>query len=296
MENIKDCIVSSRKKNDTRLSAQKAHEQSIQLRLAQLVSDGKTDAQRDDERTQAAMAARAAEGACRAAEDQLRALGTDPRPAVAVWERQLAGVQGDFAQANEKLHNEEGRLHQITERAPYSELAATEEDLAEAQQRLAEEKLHLDAIRLLYETLQECREEVSRLLVEPVRQRAAHTLARIWGTRFSGVEIASDFTPIGVVPYNQTESVPLKEASGGEREQAYFAVRLALADIVFPAGKQLIVLDDVFAATDALRLMRIAAILQEAAQRFQIVVLTCHPERYRGLPQTTFFDLEALTR
>ena len=40
------------------------------------------------------------------------------------------------------------------------------------------------------------------------------------------------------------------------------------------------------------RLARIATILDEAAERFQIVLLTCHPERYRGLPNTEFFDLE----
>ncbi len=32
-----------------------------------------------------------------------------------------------------------------------------------------------------------------------------------------------------------------------------------------------------------------------AAQRLQILILTCHPERYRGLKRATFFDLEALT-
>ncbi|MBI2505772.1 MAG: hypothetical protein HYW07_21365 [Candidatus Latescibacteria bacterium] len=32
----------------------------------------------------------------------------------------------------------------------------------------------------------------------------------------------------------------------------------------------------------------------EAAQRLQILVLTCHPERYRGLKGASFFDLEAV--
>ena len=39
---------------------------------------------------------------------------------------------------------------------------------------------------------------------------------------------------------------------------------------------------------------RITTILDEAAERFQIVLLTCHPERYRGLPNAHFFDLETL--
>ncbi len=52
--------------------------------------------------------------------------------------------------------------------------------------------------------------------------------------------------------------------------------------------------DDVFTYTDTTRLTRIATILDEAAERFQIILLTCHPERYRGLPNAEFFDLEQI--
>jgi hypothetical protein len=41
---------------------------------------------------------------------------------------------------------------------------------------------------------------------------------------------------------------------------------------------------------------RIAAILDEAAERFQIVLLTCHPKRYRGLPKAESVDLEHATK
>jgi len=34
-------------------------------------------------------------------------------------------------------------------------------------------------------------------------------------------------------------------------------------------------------------------VLEEAAQRLQILILTCHPERYRGLKRAAFFDLES---
>ncbi len=91
------------------------------------------------------------------------------------------------------------------------------------------------------------------------------------------------------------DAVSLDQISGGEREQVYFAVRMALADVAFTNERQLVVLDDVFTYTDTPRLARIATILDEAADRFQIVLLTCHPERYRGLPNAKFFDLEAIT-
>jgi uncharacterized protein YhaN len=74
----------------------------------------------------------------------------------------------------------------------------------------------------------------------------------------------------------------------------YLATRLALADVLARDERQLVALDDVLTATDAGRLARVMTILEEAAQRLQILILTCHPERYRGLKGASFFDLEAV--
>jgi len=49
------------------------------------------------------------------------------------------------------------------------------------------------------------------------------------------------------------------------------------------------------AQKDTGRLARVMNVLEEAAQRLQILILTCHPERYRGLKHAAFFDFEALT-
>lgn len=88
----------------------------------------------------------------------------------------------------------------------------------------------------------------------------------------------------------------VKQMSGGEREQIYLAARLALADVLARGERQLVVLDDVLTATDAGRLARVMGVLEEAAQRLQVLVLTCHPERYRGLTGANFVDLEAVVR
>jgi exonuclease SbcC len=57
-----------------------------------------------------------------------------------------------------------------------------------------------------------------------------------------------------------------------------------------------VVFDDVLTATDSGRLARVMAVLEEAAERLQVLVLTCHPERYRGLRRGRFFDFENLVR
>ena len=37
-------------------------------------------------------------------------------------------------------------------------------------------------------------------------------------------------------------------------------------------------------------------VLEEAAQRLQVLILTCHPERYRGPAGANVVDLEAIVR
>ena len=56
--------------------------------------------------------------------------------------------------------------------------------------------------------------------------------------------------------------------------------------------RQLLVLDDAFMATDPLRFQRILEIIDDAAQKLQILILTCHPDRFMALPEATRFDLE----
>jgi uncharacterized protein YhaN len=88
----------------------------------------------------------------------------------------------------------------------------------------------------------------------------------------------------------------VKQVSAGEREQIYLATRLALANVLARGERQRVVLDDVLTATDTGRLARVMGVLEEAAQRLQVLIRTCQPERYRGLAGATFVDLEAIVR
>lgn len=267
---------------------------AAQQRLAAAKDDGLTDERRRELITELAMQWQAATGALAQVEEKLKQFGGDPRDEVKVLQRQLSALREEATASTKQLTFEQGKLQSIVTEAPYSSLAAEEETVADLQERLEREKLHADAIRLLYDTLCRRKRELMESLVGPVQRRAMQTLSRITGSRFEGLAISDTFELSGIVPRNVSEPVSLEQLSGGEREQAYFAVRLALADIATQGQRQLVVLDDVFTFTDTARLARIVQILEEAAERFQIVMLTCHPERYRGLPGAKFFDLEEI--
>jgi uncharacterized protein YhaN len=89
------------------------------------------------------------------------------------------------------------------------------------------------------------------------------------------------------------EGVALESLSGGEREQVHFAVRLALAEVLAQEERPMVVLDDVLVATDRARLERVISVLEEYASRMQIVVLTCHPERYERAKSATHIELRS---
>ena len=116
-------------------------------------------------------------------------------------------------------------------------------------------------------------------------------LARVAGPRLGIVRLTDQFVPTAIQPDARTEAVELDNLSGGEQEQLFLVTRLALGKVLAKDERQLVVLDDVLNATDSGRLARVLTLLEEAADRLQIVILTCHPERYRALEAATFFDL-----
>jgi len=280
-------------KQKTSIASLESQAQQSERRLESLLIDGLDEAGRRAQLTQFALQRDAARGKLDQVDTQIAAFGDDPTKSLAVLERQLEAIRNDAIEADRKLSTESGRLEQIASEAPYSALATVEESVSRMKEEIRRHQLQMDAVRLLYETLAERKRHMVDAILGPIRVRASRMLQRIVGTRFEELHFDHDsLLASGILPRGGDETVSLDDISGGEQEQVHFAVRMALADLAFPDQRQLVVLDDVFTYTDTSRLARIVSILDEQADRFQIVLLTCHPERYRGLPNTNFFDLE----
>jgi hypothetical protein len=72
--------------------------------------------------------------------------------------------------------------------------------------------------------------------------------------------------------------------SFGAREQLGVISRLAYADLLREAGRPtLIILDDALVHSDAGRLASMKRVLYDAAQRHQVLLFTCHAERWRDM-------------
>ncbi|MDY6911948.1 MAG: hypothetical protein SVM79_06320 [Chloroflexota bacterium] len=281
---------------EARLEAIKTQIKSTESRLAGLTTDSKSDEERETELKKIALAWEAAGAGLEEVEKGLLAYGDDPVPTVAKLERQLGAANETAGKALEDEKTEEGRLQNLSARGTYSTLALAEEEIADMETLIESEQLRVDAIRLIHDTVAQCRSEALSAVVGPVETAATRTMQRIAGERLGQLRLGESFEPDHVTPGISGSSVSIENVSGGEKEQIHLATRLALAEVLAREERQLVVLDDVLAATDAGRLARVMTILEESAQRLQVLILTCHPERYRGLEGANFIDLEAVVR
>ena len=194
------------------------------------------------------------------------------------------------------MRDEEAAVREASLSAPYSALAEASEEEEALKVALANEEIRTEALKLLRETVRQSRSDAIEAIPEHVATTAMSILQRIAGAEFPTVCLSEDLAISGVSPRSVTGVVPVADLSGGEKEQIAFAVRLALAKQLASSERQLLVLDDSLAATDAVRFGRILQILAESANQLQILVLTCHPDRYAALAGANFHNFEEVLR
>ncbi|MCK4305784.1 MAG: hypothetical protein KAY24_16220 [Candidatus Eisenbacteria sp.] len=279
-----------------RLDGAKNRRETAKLRLSELTSDGKADEERQTTLKKVIMAWDAAKTGLEEIERKLVEFEDDPTETVAQLEKQILAADEAATKALEDEKTEEGQLGRLSAEGPYSALARAEEEVVRLEQELAREELRTAAVRLLRNVVDQCRAEALTAVAGPVEATATRTLQRIAGGRLGRLQLGESFEPVQILPDVTETSVSIENLSGGEKEQIYLAVRLALAEVLAGEERQLVVLDDVLLATDPGRLARIMTVLEEAAQHLQVLIMTCHPERYRGLEGASFVDLVAILR
>lgn len=277
---------------DAELKNARLNLEAAQGRLKELTRDGQSDDARTQSRQESLMAWEAAKTRAKDCETKLNVIPGDPQKDLQKLERQLKALEEAEAKARDDENKAEGRLQTLATEGAYSKLVACEENLADLNSRIRRERLRMDATKLLYDTVTSCKAAIVAAVAAPVERTATRMLGRIAGPRLGGVQFTENFVPVGVRPGIISESVDLTNLSGGEQEQLFLITRLALGQVLAKDERQLVVLDDVLNATDTGRHARVLTLLEECADHLQIVILTCHPERYGALDQAEFFELQ----
>jgi uncharacterized protein YhaN len=160
-------------------------------------------------------------------------------------------------------------------------LAELERQRAELERERAHHEREVQVLTLLRETLLAAELAAEEEYLAPVLERLhRHLELLLPGT---AVFLDEDLRVMRIHREAEGEE-PFDEISHGTREQIAVLARLAFAELLADQGRPaVVILDDALVYSDDLRLERMFAILARAAEKFQVIVLTCRERVFEGL-------------
>jgi hypothetical protein len=218
-----------------------------------------------------------------AAEQALRL--ADPESArehLGMAERRILAEEAEGQAQERRLRDLEVELRALGGDAAGERLAEAETELAAAEAAALRVRVEARAWRMLHEEVLAAEAEVRAALIEPVRQRLAPDLARL----FPRAEALLDPEHLALTHLRRDGvDEPFASLSVGTREQIAVLVRLAFARLLLEREGETscLILDDALVYADEARFETMKTILQRAARDLQIIVLTCRPRDYLGL-------------
>lgn len=178
-------------------------------------------------------------------------------------------------------------LHERIDRAN-AKLDAATEDVGRQTRRA-------HAAKLLYETLRACRDEVRSRYLAPLEKEVAKLLPMLFPN--AKIDFDEQFK-LTQVNRRSVGADGFDELSGGSQEQVGVVVRLAMAMVLAGDQPLVVMLDDALVSTDDERYARMGAVLARCTDKLQLLVATCHWNRYRrlGVPINQVTDLSEKRR
>ena len=139
----------------------------------------------------------------------------------------------------------------------------------------------MEALELLLRLLRDAEREAKERYVGPLVRRIRPYLEAL----FPGADLQVDEAFRIAAIARQSRPELFERLSDGTREQIAILTRLAFAELLADQGRPaVVVLDDALVFSDDQRIEQMFQILTRAADRFQILVLTCRERVFRGLP------------
>lgn len=206
-----------------------------------------------------------------------------------------------LTQAKEERETLKEQIAELRGRLRREDLRGLHERLDEARHEHEETEAEVDrlqkqanAAKLLYDTLRECRVEARKKYLAPLREEVEELLDRFFGAEEVRIEFGEKFD-IQRLNRSSDGGFRFDQLSAGAKEQLSVLVRLAMARLMARERPHPVFLDDALADTDPDRFKAIARILRTVSNEMQIVMMTCHRDRYRDLG-VPVMDIKTLMR
>lgn len=267
--------------SDVRLAAAVEGARSELNRLAATLTS-EADAPSDDELIASLAEAETAEARAIVDRNEVQ------RSAQGLDETALVSRRDELVSQRERLKTEQfdraTEIAKLEERAqtrgaegPASRAVEADEQLQAARVACEQLRGEAEVLRLLTSTIADVQQDTARRYVGPITKRLEKYLERILPA--ARVGFSDDYRPHLIARNGQEEFT--EDLSKGTQEQIAVLTRLALAEILAERGQPVsIVLDDALVFADDHRFETMLDILEEAATRVQIIVLSCRTSAY----------------
>ena len=189
-------------------------------------------------------------------------------------------VEANLRDKQQKVRDLEVELRTLGKDDTAAEIEVADGELVRAEAQEGRLRHEAASLILLHDTLVDEEQVARETFLAPVRERIGPYLKRL----FPGSELMLDDQTLKITHLRRDgQDEPYERLSIGTREQLAVLARLAFADLLDEHGKKSpIILDDALVFSDDGRFEEMQRILDRAAERLQIIVLTCHERAYFG--------------
>jgi uncharacterized protein YhaN len=185
---------------------------------------------------------------------------------------------------NESL--EACRLRMEKVRWEISALEGNEEELLKNQlkyekqnKQQAESGVELEAIKIALSSIGELSASIHDSFGQQLNDAVSEVIGEVTGQKYNDLKVDEK---LDIKVGRNGNYVLLERLSAGTIDQVYFALRLAVADLLVGKNEVPLLFDDSFALYDD---TRVKAALMEVAKRSQVILFTCHKREQKLLEE-----------
>lgn len=194
-------------------------------------------------------------------------------------------VEGRLSDLRRQMDQLKGSLSTLGAQGLYSQETEILEKIQLAKDRELQAQTSGWASRLAHDLIEYRKSEATRAVLKPLEDRLTGVFTEVTGEENRRVFLGDQLNILGI-GRSADQLIPFRLLSQGAKEQLLLCLRLAVATELSETEPHVLILDDVLVNTDRSRQERILDLLASIENKIQVIILTCHPEWYRGVGKT----------
>jgi DNA repair exonuclease SbcCD ATPase subunit len=201
-------------------------------------------------------------------------------------------TEAELNREQQELYKLDGSIRGRGGTGLYSEKAALAESHARHAATAERELTQARAARLMFALLDHHKRESIAGITGPLEEELHRGFSTITGRTDRRVFLDENLGIRGI-GRDEDQLLAFEQLSQGAKEQLLLCLRGAVAMKLADTEPHVLILDDALVNTDGVRQDRVLQYLETLADRLQVIVLTCHGERYRGVGRKIEFTYPA---